>query len=104
MGALVHGLMVDGNAVIERNEIGFSLDESCPLMRDLDMLKPFESIKKMKRRGEWQCTRCNKLFRGEDFVSSGVMHCRHTAHAWKPPGCRHAYCGCICEIPLCFNH
>ena len=55
--------------MIDRNEIGFLLDESCPLMRDLDMLQPFESIKKMKRRGEWQCTRCNKLFRGEDYVS-----------------------------------
>ena len=56
--------------MIERNEIGFRLDEACPLMRELDMLQPFESIKRMKRRGEWQCTHCNKLFRGEDYVSS----------------------------------
>jgi|EP01043_Picozoa_sp_COSAG02_P064237 hypothetical protein len=80
-GALAYGLMVERNAVIERNEIGFSLDESCPLMRNLDMLKPFESIKKMKRRGEWQCTGCNKLFRGEDFVSSGEMDCCNTPEA-----------------------
>ena len=43
------------------------------------MLQPFESVKKMKRRGEWQCDKCNKLFRGEDYVRSRKMN--HTAHA-----------------------
>jgi hypothetical protein len=40
--------------VIEKNQIGFALDDTCPLARGLDMLKPFESIKKLRRRGEWQ--------------------------------------------------
>lgn len=43
-------------------------DDTCPLARELDMLRPFESIKKLRRRGEWQCTHCNKIFRGEDFL------------------------------------
>lgn len=55
-------------------------------MRDLDMLKPFESVKKMKRRGEWQCTRCNKLFRGEDFVSSEDMDCCATRESHLTAG------------------
>lgn len=69
-GSFGDGLVLGETAVIDNNEVGFSLDASCPLMRDLDMLWPFESIKKVKRRGEWQCTHCNKLFRGEDYVSN----------------------------------
>ena len=54
--------------VIERNDINFVLETSCPLARELDMLRPFEELKRMKRRGEWQCQKCSKIFRGEDYL------------------------------------
>lgn len=72
--------------------VGFELPAACSLAPSNDVLSTHEQSKSKRRRGQWQCGICGKLFRTEEHLD---QHLQNRHGDLSPPGAR------VCLADLC---